>query len=149
MPKENRVVADLQSVPTNVGLARLIAGAVAAQAGFTHTEVEEVKVAVSEAVTNAVVHGYGSDPSKIVRLEIAIQDGLLELVIADTGRGIVDLDLARQPAVSSDPERMGLGFCFMESYMDEFEVQTAPGQGTRITMRKRVTTDRLASMAPN
>lgn len=147
MVRQNRVVADLQSVPDNVGLARLIVAAVAAQAGFTVSETEEIKLAVSEAVTNAIVHGYGSRPDRIVRLEVTLHLPILEVVIDDKGKGIADLDLARQPAVSSDPERMGLGFCFMESYMDEMSVQTAVGIGTRVTMRKR--SGQLASISSN
>lgn len=147
MVRQNRVTADLQSVPDNVGLARLIVAAVAAQTGFTVSEIEEIKLAVSEAITNAIVHGYGSRTDRSVRLEVTVEAPVLEVVVDDKGKGIADLDLARQPAVSSDPERMGLGFCFMESYMDEMSVQTAVGVGTRITMRKR--TGQLASISSN
>lgn len=149
MINQNRVVADLQSLPENVGLARLIVATVAAQAGFTLPDVEGIKLAVSEAVTNAIVHGYNSQAHQNVRLEVVLNGSMLEVVVEDKGRGIPDLDLARQPAVSSDPERMGLGFCFMESYMDELIVNTAVGQGTRVTMRKRADTSQPARLAAN
>lgn len=138
MVRENRVVLEMPSLPENVGLARLVVAQMAAQMQFTVSDIEEVKVAVSEAVTNAVVHGYGDAPGT-VRLEAAAGPAGLEVVVSDRGRGIANLDLARQPAYSTDPERMGLGFVFMENFMDTVEVESAPGAGTRVVMRKRAT----------
>lgn len=135
--ESNRVVLELAAVPENVGVARLVVAMVAAQAQFTVAEVDEAKLAVSEAVTNAVVHGYDAQPDRTVRVEIVFQSGGLEVVVIDHGRGITDLALAMQPAVSSDPDRMGLGFCFMESHMDSLRVESEPGRGTRVTMTKR------------
>lgn len=134
---QNRVVAEFSALAENVGLARLLTAMVAVQAGFTLAEVDEVKLAVSEAVTNAVVHGYGPSPEQTIRLEIGLESGELRICVADAGRGIADLQHAMQPAVSSDPERMGLGFCFMQSHMDSLEVESSPGRGTRVVMRKR------------
>ncbi|MFZ5823689.1 MAG: anti-sigma F factor [Bacillota bacterium] len=131
------MVVELASIPENVGVARLLAAMIAAQGDFTVAEVDEVKLAVSEAVTNAVIHGYGGDPTHMVRLEVSLSEGSLEIVVADQGCGISDLNLAMQPAVSSDPERMGLGFCFMESHMDSLRVESTPGSGTRVIMTKR------------
>jgi stage II sporulation protein AB (anti-sigma F factor) len=145
----NRVVVELSSLPENVGVARLLVAMVAAQAEFTVAEVDEVKLAVSEAVTNAVVHGYHSASDRVVRLEVSLVDGLLEVVVADQGQGIADVALAMQPAVSSDPDRMGLGFCFMESHMDTLEVESAPGSGTRVRMTKRVGAERMARATAN
>lgn len=133
---ENRVVLEMDSRPENVSLARLVVAQMAATLQFTVAEVEEVKVAVSEAVTNAMVHGY-ADRTGIVRVEVSATPGELEVVVCDRGRGIANLDLARQPAYSTDPERMGLGFVFMENFMDSVEVESAPGAGTRVVMRKR------------
>jgi len=149
MVTQNRVTVDLASIPENVGVARLLAAMIAAQADFTMAEVDEVKLAVSEAVTNAVVHGYGGQPGHLVRLEIRLEEGQLEVVVADTGRGIADLQLAMQPAVSSDPERMGLGFCFMESHMDSLQVDSAPGRGTRVFMTKRASALHMAGASAN
>ena len=145
MVAENRVIVELAAIPENVGVARLMAAMVAAQADFTVAEVDEVKLAVSEAVTNAIVHGYRGDARRTVRLEATLADGTLEIVVADDGRGIEDVELARQAAVTSDPERMGLGFSFMEAHMDEVRVESAVGRGTRVTMRKRPSTRDLAA----
>ncbi|HYG58767.1 MAG TPA: anti-sigma F factor, partial [Symbiobacteriaceae bacterium] len=111
MIEHNRVVVELASIPQNVGVARLMVAMVAAQADFTVAEVDEVKLAVSEAVTNAVVHGYGGEPNHTVRLEVTLESNRLQVEVIDHGKGIEDISLAMQPAVSSDPDRMGLGFC--------------------------------------
>lgn len=137
MVERNRILLELLSIPENVGMARLLVAMVAAQGDFTVAEVDEVKLAVSEAVTNAVVHGYGSKPDRTIRLEASLENGLLEVAVTDQGRGIENLALAMQPAVSSDPDRMGLGFCFMESHMDSLHVDSQPGRGTRVLMTKR------------
>lgn len=149
MVAHNRVVVELSSLPQNVGVARLLVAMVAAQADFTVSEIDEIKLAVSEAVTNAVVHGYGSEPDHTVRLEVSLEGPFLEVVVADQGRGIDDIGLAMQPAVSSDPERMGLGFAFMESHMDSLQVESAPGCGTRIRMTKRAGAEHLARATAN
>lgn len=140
MVDENRVVLELPSRPENVSIARLVVAQMAAQLQFTVAEVEEAKVAVSEAVTNAIVHGYRGRAG-IVRVEVCARPGELEVAVSDQGVGIEDIDLARQPAWSTDPERMGLGFVFMENFMDSVEVESRPGHGTRVVMRKRVGTE--------
>ncbi|MEW8977554.1 MAG: anti-sigma F factor [Symbiobacterium sp.] len=146
MVARNRVIVELAAIPENVGVARLMAAMVAAQGEFTVAEVDEVKLAVSEAVTNAIVHGYRGDAGQMVRLEATLSDGVLEIVVADRGRGIEDVELARQAAVTSDPERMGLGFCFMEAHMDEVRVESEVGRGTRVTMTKRPAAKSAASV---
>jgi stage II sporulation protein AB (anti-sigma F factor) len=145
----NRVAVELSSLPQNVGVARLLVAMVAAQAEFTVAEIDEVKLAVSEAVTNAVVHGYSGEPGHTVRLEVLLEGNSLEVLVADQGRGIEDVALAMQPAVSSDPDRMGLGFCFMESHMDSLQVDSAPGRGTRVRMVKRAGSEHLARATAN
>lgn len=149
MVERNMLVLELDSIPENVGVARLVAAMLAVQADFTVAEVDEVKLAVSEAVTNAVVHGYGGEPGHTVRLEAQIKGGVLEILVADQGRGIENIELAMQPAVSSDPDRMGLGFCFMESHMDSLHVESAPGRGTRVSMTKRAGSKNLARATAN
>lgn len=146
MVAQNRVVLELAAIPENVGVARLTAALVAAQAEFTLAEVDEVKLAVSEAVTNAIVHGYRCDGSRMVRMEAALEDGELVIVVIDHGRGIEDVAMAMQPAVTTDPERMGLGFSFMEAHMDHVEVTSQVGQGTRVVMRKRPAARDVASL---
>jgi stage II sporulation protein AB (anti-sigma F factor) len=128
---------EMAAVPENVGLARLAVATFAANLDFSVPEVEELKVAVSEAVSNAVIHAYPTEPGRVVVQCRAVAGGVL-VEVADEGIGIEDLDEARKPSVSSDPERMGLGFVFMESFSDEFHVESAPGKGTRVRMLKRV-----------
>lgn len=138
MRDENRVVLEFPARRENAGLARLVAAQVAAQMGFRFAEVEEIKVAVSEAVNNAIVHGYSGTGAGTVRVEVAARGDELEVVVEDRGRGMADVAGAKQQAQAGDPDHMGLGFLFMESFMDRVEVASAPGQGTRVVMRKRV-----------
>lgn len=135
MSSRNEVRIEFPSLPENVGLARVAVAAFAGQLDFTMAEIEEIKVAVSEAVTNCVVHAYDGTPGA-VRVTARRDGRLLELLVEDFGRGIGDVEQARQPAWSSDPERMGLGFVFMESFMDGLEVESRPGEGTRVRMWK-------------
>ncbi|HEY8347809.1 MAG TPA: anti-sigma F factor [Symbiobacteriaceae bacterium] len=149
MVRHNRIVLEMESIPENVGVARLMVAMLAAQADFTVAEVDEVKLAVSEAVTNAVVHGYNSQPGHTIRVEASLEEDTLRVVVIDYGRGIEDIALAMQPAVSSDPERMGLGFCFMQTHMDTLHVESAPGKGTRVEMTKRKGMERVPSTSGN
>lgn len=134
---ENRISLELSSHGANVGVARLTVATFAAQLPFTVAEIEEIKVVVSEAVSNAVIHGYSGEPGHLIRVEAWLADGELGIEVRDQGRGIHDLPAARQAAFSSDPERMGLGFVFMENFSDAIEVESQPGAGTRVVMRKR------------
>lgn len=132
---------ELPAVPENVALARVAVAAFASQLDFTLAELEEVRVAVSEAFSNAVLHAYpeagaGQRPGPVT-VEARIDETTLEVAVADRGRGIADVAKAREPAFTTRPDRMGLGFAFMDSFMDEVVVSTAPGVGTRVVMRKR------------
>ncbi|MGB9663154.1 MAG: anti-sigma F factor [Moorellaceae bacterium] len=129
------------SLPENVGLARVAVAAMVAQADITLSELEEIKVAVSEAVANAIIHGYGGEPRGWVRLTVNRSREGLEIMVEDEGRGIADIAMAMQPAYSTDPERMGLGFAFMQSFMDEVEVLSEEGRGTKVIMRKKLQSD--------
>lgn len=126
----------LPSLPENVGIARVAVAAFAGQLPFTLSEIEEIKVAVSEAVTNAIVHGYGH-PHGIVTVRAEHNGSRLLVVVRDRGRGIEDVEQARRPAFSTDPERMGMGFAFMEAFMDEVGVESAVGEGTTVRLYKR------------
>ncbi|ADU51254.1 anti-sigma regulatory factor, serine/threonine protein kinase [Thermaerobacter marianensis DSM 12885] len=126
----------LPSLPENVGVARVAVAAFAAQLPFTLSELEEIKVAVSEAVTNAVVHGYGHGQG-VVTVRAGHDGHRLWVEVADSGRGIADIEQARQPAFSTDPERMGMGFAFMEAFMDQVDVESVPGAGTVVRLYKR------------
>lgn len=127
------------SIPENVGIARMLIASLGAQLDLSLNDIEELKVVVSEAVSNAIIHGYLNEPANIVRLELKVEDDVLRIVVQDKGCGIPDIDQAMQPAYSSDPERMGLGFTFMQSFMDQLEVDSTVGQGTTVTMAKKLT----------
>ncbi|HHW12378.1 MAG TPA: anti-sigma F factor [Firmicutes bacterium] len=134
--KENYLNISFPSLPDNVSLSRVIVASFAAQLDFTLNELEEIRVATSEAVSNCVIHAYPDHVGE-VRLELKIKDDTLMIEVIDEGCGIQDLDLAKTPAYSTDPERMGLGLVFMESFMDEMTIESQPNQGTKVLMVKK------------
>jgi len=138
MHKVNHVRMEFDSLPENVSLARVLVASFAAQSDITISELEEIKVATSEAVSNAIIHGYQNQPHGKVVLFLIQEDDVLTIIVEDNGIGIVDIEQAMQPAYSSEPERMGLGFVFMQSFMDSLDIKSEPGKGTIITMRKKL-----------
>ena len=139
MNVENEVRVELVSVSANEGFARMAAAAFAAQLDPTLEELGDIKTAVSEAVTNAIVHGYPDTLGKIrLRLRI-LEHHVLEIQIRDTGVGIPDVRRAREPMFTTGgEERSGMGFTIMESFMDELRVRSRPGKGTTVLMRKKI-----------
>ncbi|HOJ77890.1 MAG TPA: anti-sigma F factor [Bacillota bacterium] len=133
---ENYLKLEFPSLPQNVGLARLVVSTFASQLEFTLAEVEEIRVAISEAVSNCVIHAYPNKTGTI-KLELSIEDGLLTIVVQDYGVGIQDIMQAKQATYSTQPERMGLGLVFMESFMDQMELTSKPMEGTTVVMKKR------------
>lgn len=133
----NYVALRFPSHPQNVAFARAAVAMFASQLDFTIDELDELKVAVSEAVSNAVVHAYPDSPGEVT-LEMHLpEDGSFVLIVADEGIGIDDVDAARQAQWTSKPdERMGLGFTFMQEYTDGLDVYSIVGSGTRVTMHK-------------
>lgn len=123
----------------NESFARVAVAAFAAQLDPTMEELTELKTAVSEAVTNAIIHGYDGRDGE-VRIECVIVDGMVEITVEDEGAGIEDIELARQPMYTSRPdlERSGMGLTIIESFVDELVIDSSPGQGTRVRMRKRL-----------
>ena len=123
---------------TNEGFARTTAACFAAQLDPTLEEVNDVKTAVSEAVTNAIVHAY-PDTLGTITLRLRILEGrILEVVVKDSGVGISDISKARQPLFTTGGEdRSGMGFTIMESFMDTLKVRSTPGKGTTVTLRRR------------
>lgn len=132
----NRMNLEFTSLPENVGLARITVAAFAAQVDMTLNELEEIKVAVSEAVSNAIIHGYENKPDGMVKIYAERTGEGLLIIIEDQGKGIADVAMAMQPAFSTDPERMGLGFAFMQSFMDDIKVTSELNRGTRVKMVK-------------
>lgn len=136
----NQIKLSFPSLPENVEIARHTAAQFAARAaGFDMTvpELEDIKTAISEAVSNAIIHGY-AEGRGTVELVMNRYDSKLEFLIIDKGCGIADIEEARQPSFSSHPERMGIGFAFMESFMDELYVDSAVGEGTTVRMVKNL-----------
>ena len=135
----NEVTLTFPSRSSNEGFARSAAACFAAQMDPTLNELEDIKTAVSEAVTNAIVHGY-PDAIGTVTLKLRICPGnILELTVKDKGRGIPDVEKARQPMFTTGgAERSGMGFTIMESFMDQLLVRSVPGRGTTVTMKKKL-----------
>ena len=129
----------MNAIAENEYFARVTVAAFSAKMDPTMEELSDIKTAVSEAVTNAVVHGYdGKGGSVEIRAEI--QDEWLEVEIEDEGIGMDDVELAMEPLYTSRPEtnHAGMGFTFMEAFMDELEVTSTSGQGTKVKMRKKI-----------
>lgn len=124
----------------NESFARVTVAAFVSQLDPTMDEITDLKTVISEAVTNSIIHGYDGDPEGIVTISASIEGDTVTLMVEDKGRGIEDLELAKQPLFTSKPEleRSGMGFTIMENFMDEFEVNSELGGGTSIRMKKRI-----------
>ena len=135
----NEAAITFLSRSANEGFARTAAACFAAQLDPTLDEVNDVKTAVSEAVTNAIVHAYPDTLGKVSMKLRIFADNVLEIVIRDWGEGIEDVDRAREPLFTTgDEQRSGMGFTIMESFMDNLRVRSVPGKGTTVTMRRRI-----------
>lgn len=129
------------AVSENEALARIAATAFVTPLNPTLSQLTELKTAVSEAVTNAIIHGYPGDEKGQVLLSMYRDKSLITLEVKDWGCGIEDVEQAKEPLFTSQPEmeRSGMGFTIMESFMDELTVESTKGSGTRVTMRKHIT----------
>jgi len=135
----NEVTIDFSSRSANEGFARTTAACFAAQLDPTLDEVNDIKTAVSEAVTNCIVHAYPDRLGKIRMRMRLFDDGSMELIIKDWGVGIADVEQARTPLYTTgNDERSGMGFTIMESFMDGMKVRSIPGKGTTVTLRKKI-----------
>lgn len=136
---ENYIKIEFPGKSCNEAFARAAAGAFASQLDMTVEELADIKTAVSEAVTNAIVHGY-SGIRGVVEMQCRISGRTIEVVVIDKGRGIADIALAMQPLYSGseDEDRSGMGFTVMQSFMDTLHVESWPGVGTTVTMTKKV-----------
>ena len=139
MKTTNEMELLFDSRSENEGFARVAVSEFLTQMNPTLEEVEDVRTAVSEAVTNAIIHGYVGGEGKI-RILSRICDGLFYIEIKDDGVGIPDVAKAMEPLFTTKPdlERSGLGFVFMQSFMDEVEVESKSGEGTLVKMKKRI-----------
>lgn len=135
----NIVTIDFISRSANEGFARSAAVCFAAQLDPTLEEVNDLKTAVSEAVTNAIVHGYPNTFGKITLKMKLYENRVIEIQIKDRGVGIADIEQARTPLYTiGGSDRSGMGFTIMESFTDEMRVKSAPGKGTIVTLRKKI-----------
>ncbi len=136
---KNYVQIEFAARSANEGFARITAAAFASQLDPTVEEIADIKTAVSEAVTNAIIHGYeGRDG--VVKMSMYIEGSTVKIVVEDGGRGIADIDRAMRPLYTSKPhlERSGMGFTVMESFMDSLSVKSEVDHGTVITMTKKI-----------
>jgi len=139
MKAENYAKLEFLSRSANEGFARTTAACFAAQLDPTLDEVNDIKTAVSEAVTNAIVHAYPQELGRVVIKLRIYGDDILEVVVRDWGVGISDVEQARTPLYTTgNEERSGMGFTIMESFMDSVKVRSRPGKGTTVTMRRRI-----------
>ena len=141
MEQENHMQVSFDAKSVNEGLARMVVSAFMTEMNPTLEKIADVKTAVSEAVTNAIIHGY-SDEKELVELSCDREGQQLVVTVEDHGVGIADLEEAMQPFYTSKPqlERSGMGFSFMEAFMDKIEVRSEVGQGTKVVMWKYIET---------
>ena len=136
---DNEMKLEFLSKANNEAFARITVAAFVSQLDPTIEELADIKTAVSEAVTNAIVHGY-EDTEGIVKVSAKLFANTIEIEVSDTGKGIEDVELARKPlyTTKANLERSGMGFTIMESFMDEVEIDSVVGLGTKIKMKKMI-----------
>ena len=136
---ENEMKLEFISKSSNEAFARVAVAAFAAQLDPTIEELADIKTAVSEAVTNSIIHGY-EDKQGIIKIVCKLRENEIIIEISDTGKGIEDIEAAKEPLYTTKPnlERSGMGFTIMESFMDSMEIESIVGLGTKVTMSKKI-----------
>ena len=136
---DNEMNLKFISKSSNEAFARITVAAFVSQLDPTIDEIADIKTAVSEAVTNCIIHGY-EDSQGIIKIHCLIQDNTITIEISDNGKGIEDINVAKEPLYTSKPnlERSGMGFTIMESFMDELNIESVLNLGTKITMKKTI-----------
>ena len=136
---ENEMKLEFISKSSNEAFARVAVAAFAAQLDPTIEELSDIKTAVSEAVTNSIIHGY-EDKQGIIKIVCKLKENEIIIEISDTGKGIEDIEAAKEPLYTTKPnlERSGMGFTIMESFMDSMEIESIVGLGTKVTMSKKI-----------
>lgn len=135
----NKMKLEFEALPENEGFARVAVAAFITPLNPTMEEISDVKTAVSEAVTNAVIHAY-EEKGGTITICCSLEEGLLHMEIEDHGKGIADVKAAMEPLFTTRPdlERSGMGFAFMEAFMDGLEVESISQKGTRVIMEKKL-----------
>jgi len=136
---DNEMKLEFLSKSCNEAFARIAVAAFAAQLDPTIEEIADIKTAISEAVTNSIIHGYENVIGKI-KIVARIIEETIEIEISDSGKGIENVEMARKPLYTSKPnlERSGMGFTIMESFMDDVTIESVLGLGTKVTMKKKI-----------
>lgn len=140
---KNEMILEFSSISKNESFARAVVAAFVSQLDPTLEELSDLKTAVSEAVTNAIIHGYEERDGSI-KIRTRLEGNEAQIVIEDYGAGIPDISKAVEPFYTSKPEmeRSGMGFSFMEAFMDDLHIESSVGNGTKIIMRKVIGSNR-------
>ena len=139
MKFENYMLLEFPSRSSNEAFARSAVACFAAQMDPTLEELGDIRTAVSEAVTNCIVHAYPEKLGTVILRCRILKDNILDIVVKDKGVGIPDVETARRPAFTTGgAERSGMGFTIMESFMTDLEISSKPGKGTTVHMRRRI-----------
>lgn len=136
---DNEMTLEILSKSNNEAFARVTVAAFVSSLDPTIEEIADIKTAVSEAVTNCIIHGYENETG-IIKINCKIDKRKLIIEISDTGKGIENVDIAKEPlyTTKADLERSGMGFTIMDSFMDELKVESILGLGTKVTMEKNI-----------
>lgn len=134
---ENKMKLEFLSKSSNEAFARITVASFASQLDPSIEEISDIKTAVSEAVTNCIIHGY-EDKVGIIKIECTLFSNSIHIEITDNGKGIEDIEKAKEPLYTTKPEleRSGMGFTIMENFMDELKIESVKGVGTKVTMKK-------------
>ncbi|MGN1330067.1 MAG: anti-sigma F factor [Clostridia bacterium] len=137
---DNEMNLEFLSKSSNESFARITVAAFAAQLDPNIEEISDIKTAVSEIVTNAIIHAYDSN-DEIIKIHSYIKENCITIEVSDTGKGIEDIELAKKPLYTSkaELERSGMGFTIVENFMDDLKIESILGLGTKITMKKIIT----------
>jgi len=140
MTYTNSMTLQFESRSENESFARVTVAAFVSQLDPTLDELTDIKTVISEAVTNAIIHGYEGRTDGVITISAVIRNDTVHIEVRDEGRGIEDVEQARQPLYTSKPEleRSGMGFTIIENFMDEMDIESAIGKGTTVRMAKRI-----------
>ena len=141
MGNTNEMMIEFDSRSCNEGFARVAVAAFVTQLNTTREEVADIKTAISEAITNSIIHGYENEVKKI-RIQCSVREREFSVSVIDYGKGIEDIEKAMEPLFTTKPEkdRAGMGFAFMEAFMDSVKVISSPGHGCTVHMKKKIGT---------
>ncbi len=143
---ENKMKLEFLSKSSNEAFARITVASFASQLDPSIEEISDIKTSVSEAVTNSIIHGY-EDKTGIIKIECTLFSNSIEIQISDNGKGIENIEQAKEPLYTTKPEleRSGMGFTIMENFMDELKIESVVGVGTKVTMKKVINNSNISN----